>query len=160
MPTPLDIRTRLREIRRQQGLTLKQVEIKSRGRWKAVVVGSYERGSRTLSFDRAASLCDFYGVPLSSLIKEKNVATSLENVPVILDLTVIRLLAQSKDHFLQALIRFLNGITERRQDWNGHLLSIRDSDLETIGLMTSLDREGVKTGLLNRNLLFKERVRP
>lgn len=160
MPTPLDIRTRLREIRRQQGLTLKQVEIKSRGRWKAVVVGSYERGSRTLSFDRAASLCDFYGVPLSSLIKDKNVATTLENIPVILDLTVIRLLAQSKDHFLQALIRFLNGITERRQDWNGHLLSIRDSDLETIGLMTSLDREGVKTGLLNRNLLFKERVRP
>lgn len=160
MPTPLDIRTRLREIRRQQGLTLKQVEIKSRGRWKAVVVGSYERGSRTLSFDRAASLCDFYGVPLSSLIKEKNVAASLEAIPVILDLTVIRLLAQSKDHFLQALIRFLNGITERRQDWNGHLLSIRDSDLETIGLMTSLDREGVKTGLLNRNLLFKERVRP
>ena len=160
MPTPLDIRTRLREIRRQQGLTLKQVEIKSRGRWKAVVVGSYERGSRTLSFDRAASLCDFYGVPLSSLIKEKNVATSLEAIPVILDLTVIRLLAQSKDHFLQALIRFLNGITERRQDWNGHLLSIRDSDLETIGLMTSLDREDVKTGLLNRNLLFKERVRP
>lgn len=160
MPTPLDIRTRLREIRRQQGLTLKQVEIKSRGRWKAVVVGSYERGSRTLSFDRAASLCDFYGVPLSSLIKEKSVATSLEAIPVILDLTVIRLLAQSKDHFLQALIRFLNGITERRQDWNGHLLSIRDSDLETIGLMTSLDREGVKTGLLNRNLLFKERVRP
>ena len=160
MPTPLDIRTRLREIRRQQGLTLKQVEIKSRGRWKAVVVGSYERGSRTLSFDRANSLCDFYGVPLSSLIKDKNVATTLENIPVILDLTVIRLLAQSKDHFLQALIRFLNGITERRQDWNGHLLSIRDSDLETIGLMTSLDREGVKTGLLNRNLLFKERVRP
>ena len=160
MPTPLDIRTRLREIRRQQGLTLKQVEIKSRGRWKAVVVGSYERGSRTLSFDRAASLCDFYGVPLSSLIKEKNVATSLEAIPVILDLGVIRLLAQSKDHFLQALIRFLNGITERRQDWNGHLLSVRDSDLETIGLMTSLDREGVKTGLLNRNLLFKERVRP
>ena len=160
MPTPLDIRTRLREIRRQQGLTLKQVEIKSRGRWKAVVVGSYERGSRTLSFDRAASLCDFYGVPLSSLIKDKNVATTLENIPVILDLTVIRLLAQSKDLFLQALIRFLNGITERRQDWNGHLLSIRDSDLETIGLMTSLDREGVKTGLLNRNLLFKERVRP
>ena len=139
---------------------MKQVEIKSRGRWKAVVVGSYERGSRTLSFDRAASLCDFYGVPLSSLIKEKNVAASLEAIPVILDLTVIRLLAQSKDHFLQALIRFLNGITERRQDWNGHLLSIRDSDLETIGLMTSLDREGVKTGLLNRNLLFKERVRP
>ena len=159
MPTPLEIRTRLREIRRQQGLTLKQVEIKSRGRWKAVVVGSYERGSRTLSFDRAASLCDFYGVPLSSLLKDKNV-TALPDRPIILDLAVIRLLAQSNDYFLQALIRFVNGITERRQDWNGHLLSLRNSDLETIGLMTSLDNSGVKAGLLNRNLIFKERARP
>ena len=160
MPTPLEIRTRLREIRRQQGLTLKQVEIKSRGRWKAVVVGSYERGSRTLSFDRAASLCDFYGVPQSSLLKDKTTANAAPDLPIILDLAVVRLLVQSNDYFLQALIRFVNGITERRQDWNGHLLSLRSSDLETIGLMTSLDTAGVKTGLLNRNLIFREKVRP
>ena len=35
---------RLRAIRTQQGLSLHGVEEKSRGRWKAVVVGSYERG--------------------------------------------------------------------------------------------------------------------
>ena len=34
---------RLRAIRTQQGLSLHGVEEKSRGRWKAVVVGSYER---------------------------------------------------------------------------------------------------------------------
>ncbi|MBX6767116.1 MAG: transcriptional regulator, partial [Actinomadura rubrobrunea] len=32
---------RLRAIRTQQGLSLHGVEEKSRGRWKAVVVGSY-----------------------------------------------------------------------------------------------------------------------
>ena len=35
---------RLRAIRAQQGLSLHGVEEKSEGRWKAVVVGSYERG--------------------------------------------------------------------------------------------------------------------
>jgi hypothetical protein len=35
---------RLRAIRNQQGLSLQGVEDKSHGRWKAVVVGSYERG--------------------------------------------------------------------------------------------------------------------
>ena len=35
---------RLRAIRTQQGLSLHGVEKKSKGRWKAVVVGSYERG--------------------------------------------------------------------------------------------------------------------
>lgn len=37
---------RLRHIRVQQGLSLQGVEAKSGGRWKAVVVGSYERGDR------------------------------------------------------------------------------------------------------------------
>src|ERR687890_717777 len=40
---------RLRAIRQQQGLTLQQVEEMSEGRWKAVVVGSYERGDRAVS---------------------------------------------------------------------------------------------------------------
>src|SRR4051794_15745996 len=40
---------RLRAIRTQQGLSLHGVEEKSRGRWKAVVVGSYERGDRAVT---------------------------------------------------------------------------------------------------------------
>jgi transcriptional regulator with XRE-family HTH domain len=40
---------RLRAIRTQQGLSLHGVEEKSRGRWKAVVVGSYERGDRSVT---------------------------------------------------------------------------------------------------------------
>jgi len=37
---------KLRSIRQQQGLSLHGVEEKSQGKWKAVVVGSYERGDR------------------------------------------------------------------------------------------------------------------
>jgi transcriptional regulator with XRE-family HTH domain len=45
---------RLRAIRQQQGLTLQQVEEMSEGRWKAVVVGSYERGDRAVSVAKLA----------------------------------------------------------------------------------------------------------
>ena len=54
----------LRAIRTQQGLSLHGVEEKSQGRWKAVVVGSYERGDRAVTVQRLAELADFYGVPV------------------------------------------------------------------------------------------------
>ena len=54
---------RLRAIRTQQGLSLHGVEEKSEGRWKAVVVGSYERGDRAVTVQRLAELADFYAVP-------------------------------------------------------------------------------------------------
>jgi transcriptional regulator with XRE-family HTH domain len=47
---------RLRAIRTQQGLSLHGVEEKSRGRWKAVVVGSYERGDRSVTVQKLVDL--------------------------------------------------------------------------------------------------------
>src|SRR6059058_4124346 len=61
---------RLRAIRMQQGLSLHGVEEKSRGRWKAVVVGSYERGDRAVTVQKLAELAEFYGVPVSELLPE------------------------------------------------------------------------------------------
>src|SRR3954470_5667615 len=61
---------RLRAIRTQQGLSLHGVEEKSRGRWKAVVVGSYERGDRAVTVQKLAELAAFYGVPVSELLPE------------------------------------------------------------------------------------------
>ena len=61
---------RLRAIRTQQGLSLHGVEEKSRGRWKAVVVGSYERGDRSVTVQKLAELAEFYGVPVSELLPQ------------------------------------------------------------------------------------------
>src|SRR6476619_7804076 len=60
--------SKLRAIRQQQGLSLHGVEQKSGGRWKAVVVGSYERGDRAVTVQKLAELADFYGVPVSELL--------------------------------------------------------------------------------------------
>src|SRR4030088_520190 len=59
---------KLRAIRTQQGLSLHGVEEKSQGRWKAVVVGSYERGDRAVTVQRLAELAEFYGVPVAELL--------------------------------------------------------------------------------------------
>src|SRR3954451_18413627 len=56
--------SRLRAIRTQQRLSLHGVEEKSEGRWKAVVVGSYERGDRAVTVQRLAEVAGFYGVRL------------------------------------------------------------------------------------------------
>ena len=52
----LSLGGRLRAIRQQQGLSLHAVEEKSGGRWKAVVVGSYERGDRAITVAKLAEL--------------------------------------------------------------------------------------------------------
>src|SRR5438477_11110429 len=61
---------KLRGIRQQQGLSLYGVERKSGGRWKAVVVGSYERGDRAVTVARLAEQAEFYGVPIGELLPQ------------------------------------------------------------------------------------------
>lgn len=60
-----EVQKNLRIIRKSKGLTLHKVELLSNGMHKAVVVGSYERGSRSISVDRLISLSILYDVPVS-----------------------------------------------------------------------------------------------
>ena len=80
---------RLRSIRRQQGMTLHDVEERSGGQWKAVVVGSYERGDRAVSVAKLAELGEFYNVPVSELLPKEDLpssATSAAASKIMLDL--------------------------------------------------------------------------
>jgi transcriptional regulator with XRE-family HTH domain len=61
---------RLRVIRKSKGWSLQDVENHSNGKWKAVVIGSYERGDRAISLKKAISLMEFYQVPVSELFPE------------------------------------------------------------------------------------------
>jgi transcriptional regulator with XRE-family HTH domain len=58
----------LRAVRLRRGLSLHQVEEKSAGVWRAIVVGSYERGDRNPSAVRLVALAGWYGVPVESLL--------------------------------------------------------------------------------------------
>src|SRR5918996_664268 len=84
--------SRLRAIRTQQNLSLHGVEEKSKGRWKAVVVGSYERGDRAVTVQRLAELADFYGVPIRELLpgSASAAAAAAAPPPLILDLEALQ----------------------------------------------------------------------
>ena len=129
----------LRKIRAARGWTLSDIERKSHGRWKAVVIGSYERADRSLSIAKAIELADFYGVPLAYLLGIET-STSLSSssdqehaTRMMLDL---RKISRSKQSEILAL--FTAWITAQRQDWNGEVLTIRTSDLSTLALMLNL----------------------
>ena len=59
---------RLRNIRRQQGLSLQAVEAPSDREFKASVLGAYERGERVISVLRLQRLARFYAVPVDQLL--------------------------------------------------------------------------------------------
>src|SRR5688500_11018333 len=101
---------KLRAIRTQQGLSLHGVEEKSQGRWKAVVVGSYERGDRAVTVQRLAE-------PPPKLV---------------LDLERLATVPAEKAGPLQ---RYAATIQSQRGDYNGKVLSIRQDDLRTLAVI-------------------------
>ena len=55
---------RLRIVRLAAGLSLGDLKVKSGGRWKAVTVGSYERGDRHMTAENLAAYAKWLGVPV------------------------------------------------------------------------------------------------
>ncbi|MCC5950229.1 MAG: transcriptional regulator [Nitriliruptoraceae bacterium] len=147
---------RLRGIRNQQGLSLAQVEERSNGVWKAVVIGAYERGDRSISLPRLASLAEFYGVPIIDLLPGVDAsdtdgdATSADG-KVTLDLTRL----DPREPRLAPIARFAAYVRRRRGDHNGRMLTLRGGDLQTIALaigrspeqvLVELERHGIVRG--------------
>ena len=124
---------RLRSIRTQQGMSLHGVEEKSQGRWKAVVVGSYERGDRAVTVQKLAELADFYGVPVAELLPEGTPSAAAEPAPrLVLDLEQLNQVPSEK---AGPLARYAATIQSQRGDYNGRVLSIRQEDLRSLAVI-------------------------
>jgi transcriptional regulator with XRE-family HTH domain len=125
---------RLRSIRAQQHLSLHGVERKSNGRWKAVVVGSYERGDRAVSVQRLADLAEFYGVPVSELLPVERIPASNTPGPTKIVLNLERLQTVPSED-AGPLARFAAAIQRQRGDYGNRVLSIRSEDLRSLAIM-------------------------
>ena len=124
---------KLRAIRQQQGLSLHGVEQKSGGRWKAVVVGSYERGDRAVTVQKLAELADFYGVPVAELLPEGRVPSGSEPATkIVINLERLQQLPADK---VGPLARYAAAIQSQRGDYNGKVLSIRSEDLRSLSII-------------------------
>ena len=146
----------LRAIRKQQGLTLKEVEERSAGRWKAVVIGSYERCDRSLSLNKAISLAHFYQVPLDELLglnSQKSLGGAATGRTIV-DMRALSAL-DFVDERTTLLKSFLGALCAKRRDWTGEVLSLRLSDLSVLGLLLTLHESDVQIWLTEKGLMLK-----
>ncbi len=120
----LRIGQELKKIRKQRGLSLAEVESLSQGRWKAVVVGSYERADRAITIGRLGALMALYQAPISALFPVKE--SSRDDAPLAFDLSRREQLQQQHP----GLGQFLSFIINSRGDWNGHIITLRTTDLQ------------------------------
>jgi transcriptional regulator with XRE-family HTH domain len=139
---------KLRMIRKSKGWSLQDVERNSNGKWKAVVIGSYERSDRAISLKKAISLMEFYQVPISELFPQ--ITPEVRSRRVSLDLT--RLL-EDKGEIGEKLKVFTKSISDRRKDWNGKLLTIRANDLQFLALILGLSESATLDYLAETELL-------
>src|SRR6202023_2053147 len=66
---------RLRNVRKQQRLSLQAVEAASNQEFKASVLGAYERGERAVSVSRLQRLAKLYSVSVDQLLPHESDAT-------------------------------------------------------------------------------------
>jgi len=137
-PTTASISARIRKYRKTRSLTLQDIERLSNGRIKAVVMGSYERGSRAISLARTIEIANLFAIPLSELIEEPTNTYSRSADLLIFDLRKLREISISKQgDEISKINAFVSAICARRRDWNGEVLTLRSADLDTLTLILS-----------------------
>jgi transcriptional regulator with XRE-family HTH domain len=154
-PTTTSISARIRRQRKARSLTLQDIERLSAGRIKAVVMGSYERGSRAISLARAIEIANLFSIPLTELIEEPSTRISGEGALLILDLRKLRGVDSIKITDEIAKLRsFANAICAKRRDWNGEVLTLRAGDLDTLTLVMEMTAHEVQDLLKQSQLLI------
>lgn len=134
---------RLRAVRRQRGMSLADVEERSKGRWSASALGAYERGFRNITVPRLHALAGYYDVPMAVLLGEPVAdAAPLNPQAIVLDLEALRRNAADLP-----IMAFVNSIVVARGDFNGRVLSLRSDDLRALCALVGAESvgDGVQT---------------
>ncbi len=153
---------RIRVIRRQQRLSLHDVEDRSESEFKASVLGAYERGERAISVPRLQRLARFYGVPVDQLLpaeaesesgtsNQKNVGW-VQGQKIVIDLTK---LTEVEGPEAEMIERYLTIIQVKRQDFNGRVLTIRGDDLQALAAILGTDVDAAAPRLDELGLLYR-----
>lgn len=148
---------KLREIRRKRGLTLQGFEALSNGAVKAVVLGSYERGTRAISLERLEQLAELYEVPIQYFLG-MDFQKKLENEKgFIFDLRRIGKGSDLPPH-LESVKRYISWIACKRSDWNGEVISLRRSDSECLAIFGNTEITELSNELKHNGFLFAHEV--
>jgi transcriptional regulator with XRE-family HTH domain len=147
----LRFQRRLRAVREAQGLTLSQVAVLSSGAVSAIALGSYERGDRSMSAAKVLEIAKIYKIPVSELFEQPQ--KMVGNKRVVID---YRKLSNDDDPIAQLLLNVINKIASIRRDWNGELISLRESDIASLQIFTLLTGDEIDQ-MLKNYLFYSER---
>lgn len=154
---------RLRNLRRQQRLSLLAVEEASGREFKASVLGAYERGERIISVLRLQRLAQLYGVPVDQLLPRPSsglpaavdgAAPANGNHVADRSLTIdlVRLAnleAPEKD----ILRRYISMIQIQRGDFNGRVITIRTEDVRALARVFEREESAMRERLEELDLV-------
>jgi transcriptional regulator with XRE-family HTH domain len=150
---------RLRNLRRQRGLSLLAVEASSDREFKASVLGAYERGERIISVLRLQRLAELYRVPVDQLLPRPPIeAVGAEpdphpngHHPVRIDLVRLNELAGPEREIIG---HYINMIQHQRGDFQGRTVTIRQDDLRALARVFERDEAGMEHRLRELGLHY------
>lgn len=152
-PSNIEIGRRMRAARRKRGWTI--AEMAEIGKIKAVVIGSYERGSRNMPISRLGEIARILGVDVLFLLGQPITEQGLaENLT--LDLRAISRPSFTSSARLAVVVNYCAGIVKKRSDWNGEVLSIRETDLMNLSFALGIETAELLHWLNAENYLIKE----
>lgn len=119
----------LRRARESRGLTLRQASKMSGGRFPPTSLASYERGERSISFERFCRLTSVYGIPPERLTAE--IMRTVEGRPSwVLDLSSLERLQTSEAQMVEGFVRKVAMLRDGAEP--GETVSLRVGDLEVL----------------------------
>ena len=120
----------LRRARKGRKLTLHDVARISKGRFKPSSVGSYERGTRTISVPLLCELAGLYGIPPDRILADA-LANSLPEAQreVVIDL---RRLPKLQGEDGRVLTEFVGQVRALRGDLASEVITLRAGDVEVL----------------------------
>ena len=104
---------------------------------------------------KAINLANFYQVPLDELLGLNSEKKTPTREKITLDIRATNNQTSNESEML-SIRNFATLICARRRDWNGEVLSIRNSDLGTIGLLINKDEATAYDWLRSRSLLLQK----
>lgn len=114
-----------------------------------------------MSVERAIEIADLFNIPLSELLCEPTPvashaasANSYENARIVIDLRRADSANFAEEENARSFALFLAWIVGLRQDWNGEVLSLRRSDIDTLALLMFKNPEAVMNWLTKYHLLI------
>ena len=142
-----EIQKRIRAARISRGWSLADFQSQSGGAITAIAMGSYERGSRTLSTPKLITICEVLDLSLLHLLaSDQELERGDSSSRHIYDLRALQALPQTpeKSH----LLSYIHRIIKERGDWKGAVISLRKIDIENLTRIFECSNEIKSSGYL------------